>query len=321
MSTLPAPILPPEIDLTDFDFMPLGVRQLRDSRFAAATEPEEFRAGLLLWCASWHQVPAGSLPNDDFELANFAGYGRVIKEWKKYKVGAMQGFILCSDGLWYHPIICEKALESWRKKQEYRHEKEADRRRKHNQKHPEKLPIPTLSEWYQEVFGRPCPWESVIDSAGKIGKSAGKENCSAGNPPENALKYKCTDTVNIKPIHTQGDAAPDDSLIGSVRQWQPTNKILFAKLHIAGVPPPDPSQLPRLLDEFHSHYASKALTDSQCYTKFVNWIRNDRHGKQPTQHTGTHASSRQPARRLTAAEQIEHDCRAELDRIRRAEGD
>ena len=26
-----------------------------------------FRAGVLLWCAAWHQVPAGSLPDDDVE--------------------------------------------------------------------------------------------------------------------------------------------------------------------------------------------------------------------------------------------------------------
>ena len=104
---LPAPLTLPACDLSDFAYMELDVRRLRDSKFAAAAEGEAFRAGILLWCAAWHQVPAASLPDDDVELANLAGYGRVLKEWKKVRAAALHGFVKCADGRLYHPVVAE----------------------------------------------------------------------------------------------------------------------------------------------------------------------------------------------------------------------
>jgi hypothetical protein len=84
--------------------MELDVRRLRDSEFAAGVTGEAFRAGVLLWCAAWHQVPAASLPDNDTELANLAGYGRVVKEWRKVREQALTGFVKCSDGRLYHTL-------------------------------------------------------------------------------------------------------------------------------------------------------------------------------------------------------------------------
>ena len=72
--TLPAPLVPPEVDLSEFKFMPLDVRRLRDSRLVATATGEEFMEWTLLLCASWHQIPAGSLPDDDVELAQHAEF-------------------------------------------------------------------------------------------------------------------------------------------------------------------------------------------------------------------------------------------------------
>ncbi|MFX7021136.1 DUF1376 domain-containing protein, partial [Acinetobacter baumannii] len=80
---LPDPLIDSDVDLRDFAYMPLDVVRFRDSDFTAITDGEAFKAGVLLWCASWHQVPAGSLPNDDRILANLAGFGRFIGEWVK----------------------------------------------------------------------------------------------------------------------------------------------------------------------------------------------------------------------------------------------
>ena len=90
---LPQPLTPADCDLRDFQYMELDVRRLRDSEFAAGATGEAFRAGVLLWCAAWHQVPAASLPDNDTELANLAGYGRVVKEWKKVREQALNGFV------------------------------------------------------------------------------------------------------------------------------------------------------------------------------------------------------------------------------------
>jgi len=106
------PPVPADADLRDFSFMPLDVMRLTDSDLTAISTGDEFKAAVLLWCKSWHQVPASSLPNDDRTLAHLAGYGRDIKGWKKVKDVALKGFILCDDGRLYHPVIAEKAVEA-----------------------------------------------------------------------------------------------------------------------------------------------------------------------------------------------------------------
>jgi hypothetical protein len=115
-SSTPVPLVPAEVDLQDFTFMPLDVQRLRDSDLAAAEAPEAFRANVLLWCAAWHQVPAGSIPDNDQWLAKVCGYlsrGRIDPTWKKVRDGALHGWRKCSDGRLYHPVVCEKALEAW----------------------------------------------------------------------------------------------------------------------------------------------------------------------------------------------------------------
>ncbi len=199
MISLPTPLTPPDCDLTDFSFMPLDVRRLRDSDLAALETPEACWAAVLLWCASWHQVPAASLPDDDRVLSNLAGYGRVIKEWQRIKEGALRGWIKCSDGRLYHPTVAGKALESWKSKVKYAYDKLADRTRKAaGKREKDGLPlveILTLDEWISigrpEHFPEPSPPippETPKPSAGKFQNSGGKENEPPGIPPENTLK-------------------------------------------------------------------------------------------------------------------------------------
>lgn len=114
------PLTAPEIDLRSLPYMPLDVVRLRDSDIACTANGDAFRAAVLLWCASWHQVPAASLPADNTSLARYAGYGRDLKGWAKVSREALHGFILCSDGRLYHPVVAEKAVEAWTKRQAYR---------------------------------------------------------------------------------------------------------------------------------------------------------------------------------------------------------
>lgn len=118
------PIKPPidgDADLRDFPFMPLDVRRLTRSDLMWSITGDEFRAAVALWCEAWQQVPAGSLPNDDRVLAGLAGLGRgptAMAEWQALREGALRGFELATDGRLYHPVIIEKAVEAWRRKQE-----------------------------------------------------------------------------------------------------------------------------------------------------------------------------------------------------------
>lgn len=117
MSELPEPLTPADCDLRDFNFMPLDVLRLRDSDTAALPDAEAFRASVIAWCVSWHQVPAASLPDDDVVLCRLLGYGRDVKGWQRIRAaGGLRGFVKCSDGRIYHPVVSEKARESWERK-------------------------------------------------------------------------------------------------------------------------------------------------------------------------------------------------------------
>jgi len=111
---LPAPLVPADVDLRDFEFMPLDVARLRDSEISALEDAEAFRAAVISWCVAWHQVPAASLPDDDGALCKILGYGRDMKTWRRLRgAGALRGWVQCADGRLYHRVVAEKALEAW----------------------------------------------------------------------------------------------------------------------------------------------------------------------------------------------------------------
>lgn len=159
---LQAPFTSKDCDLRDFPFMPLDVVRLRDSDLAALESPDACWAAVLLWCASWHQIPAASLPDDDRVLANLAGFGRVVKEWMKVRDGALRGWILCADGRLYHPVIAEKANEAFTRKLEQGWRTECARIKKHNQRHADEkdhIQTPTLEEFLSSRQSSNVPWD------------------------------------------------------------------------------------------------------------------------------------------------------------------
>ena len=164
-TTVPQPLVPAEVDLSDFKFMPLDCVRLRDSDLTSKVTGDEFRCAVLLWCASWHQQPAASLPDDDEVLSKLAGFGRVVKEWLKVKAGAMRGWVRCSDDRFYHPVVAEKALEAWRSKLEQRWKTECSRIKKHMQRNSMALHAPDFEEWVS--LG--CPQGQPLPVPGDIG--------------------------------------------------------------------------------------------------------------------------------------------------------
>lgn len=111
------PLVPPEVDLRDFREMPLEFERLFASDTWVLGTPEEKVAAFHLWCKSWHQQPAGSLPDDDRILAHLSGSG---VRWKKLRAHALRGWEKCSDGRFYHPVVAEKACRAWKVKVEQR---------------------------------------------------------------------------------------------------------------------------------------------------------------------------------------------------------
>lgn len=130
--------------------MPLDVARLRDSDMASEQTPEENWAAVLLWSAAWHQVPAASMPDSENWIAKAAGYmmrGSIDKRWKDVRTGAMRGFVLCTDSRWYHPVVAEKANESWIGKLKQRLKTECARIKKHNDRHGTTIPFPDFDAW------------------------------------------------------------------------------------------------------------------------------------------------------------------------------
>ena len=130
MSELPDPFVPATLDLRDFRWMKLDLIALFNSDFNATIDDTAWRAGVTLWGKAWHQVPAGSLPNDDAMLCNLAGLGRDVKTWKKIRATALHGFKECSDGRLYHRHLCETALEAHEERERWNARKARDKARK-----------------------------------------------------------------------------------------------------------------------------------------------------------------------------------------------
>jgi hypothetical protein len=109
----PASMTPADCDLRDFGFMPLEIERLRRSRawIFAKRQPELGFYMLNLWAAAFHERPAASVENDDDILAALAECDP--SRWPDVREKVLRGWVECSDGRLYHPVVAEKALEAW----------------------------------------------------------------------------------------------------------------------------------------------------------------------------------------------------------------
>lgn len=120
MSTLPAPLVPKGVSLTGCDWFPLHHQRLPKSKWWRRASDMARARNVMLWCAAYSQSPAGSLPDDDDELAEAAGFGMDMVAFAAAKAEIMAPWKLCSDGRWYHPTLAEVVLETWDKQTESR---------------------------------------------------------------------------------------------------------------------------------------------------------------------------------------------------------
>lgn len=161
-----APLTPADCDLRGMPYMPLDTARLLDSDTFALTTGDEFKAVMALWCKSWYQVPAASLPNDERILAGFSGAGL---RWKKVRAAVMKGFVLCDDGRLYHPVVAEKALEAWTFRKAQR--QKAGARwgpPPHAAAHPAALPAAVPRDIPQQSRGSPAAHPAAYASEVKL---------------------------------------------------------------------------------------------------------------------------------------------------------
>lgn len=214
--------------------MPLDVVRLRDSDLAALETPDACWAAVLLWCASWHQQPAASLPNDDRVLANLAGFGRVVKEWMKVRDGALRGWELCEDGRLYHPVIAEKAIDAYRGKLQQAWKTECGRIKKHNQRHPDnQLEFPTFDQWLSQNSSLDCPGDNLDMSQGQ---GEGVPDLSPGKPTPREKDRERDRDINDLSNTEENSNTDDPTLPGLVC-------LELKKLKIQGINPAHPMLL------------------------------------------------------------------------------
>lgn len=211
--TAPLPLTPPDADLQDFPFMPLHVARLRDSDLASEVDPEACWYAVLLWAASWHQLPAGSLPDNDAVLTRLIGLGRDLRTFAKHKAGAMRGFVRCADGRLYHPVVAEQVVAAWSGKLQQRWRSECARIKKANQRNATNDPTPTYEQFLvslpsgHHVLGDTysCPERQTVVVPEDKGVM------SPGCPPVSTVQEKETGTgtvIELEATASVGSAAP-----------------------------------------------------------------------------------------------------------------
>jgi hypothetical protein len=109
--------------------MPLDVVTLPMSDLWLQGSGDACKAAVTLWCKAWLQVPAGSLPNVDESLATLAQMPS-LRTWKKVREQALRGWVECSDGRLYHPVLARKAMEALPIRQEFLEKKSSETDRK-----------------------------------------------------------------------------------------------------------------------------------------------------------------------------------------------
>jgi hypothetical protein len=243
-----APLTPPDCDLQDFPFMPLHVARLRDSDLAAEEHPEACWYAVMLWSASWHQLPAGSLPDNETVLARLCGLGRDLKTFRKHRDGAMRGFVLCDDGRLYHPTVAEQALAAWESKKQQRWRSECARIKKANQRNGTDLPTPSYEEFIagaSSVQNDPspdnvpgdtaeCPSGQTLQETGTgTGRLKKEANASSVRPkPDDVFdlawkaypssgRSRSKSQAKTKPVWREASKAAggDDRLLAAVRRY------------------------------------------------------------------------------------------------------
>ena len=91
------PLLPGQ-RLDSRHYVPWYFDRFLTSRYVATVEPAAGFYGIILWAESLRQDPAGTLPEDDRELARLAGFGRDVAGWREVREGALYGWMPCLVG-------------------------------------------------------------------------------------------------------------------------------------------------------------------------------------------------------------------------------
>lgn len=218
------PLLPDTVDLRSLCWMKLDMCRLQGSDFRHLADNEEFGAAVKLWMASMHQVPAGSLPNNDRIIASLAGYANVPRRWNKVRDMALYGWIPCNDDRLYHPVISEMVLEVQGSKGGVQHalrdgkeDAAAERRRKNRER---------VKRWRKARA-------EAAEQATASGQAAGVDAQSKQSVP--AVRPTVTPGVRSDVMRVMPDVTPDVTrynVTNGVTVMRYSNAVISDKIQI-----------------------------------------------------------------------------------------
>ena len=108
------------IDLSSMTYMPLMIKEFVASRLVNGVKSIYSINNLALCASAFHQVPAGSVPDDDIEIATMSGFRGSDEEFQQAKAVILRGFIKHADNRWYHPFVVRRSIEIWDKNEHQR---------------------------------------------------------------------------------------------------------------------------------------------------------------------------------------------------------
>lgn len=225
MTDFPQPLTPADCDLRGLSDFRLDVDRLLSSELMALSTGDEFKAAVRLWCHAWKQVPAASLPNDERVLSSFAGLP--VARWRKLRAVAMRGFVLCSDGRFYHATLAAEALRASESKARSDVKREMDRKRLEAWRARQKNNSDATQDETRCVGGNPSgsPPVPSVEGSGSLRSPAPAAPSPPPPPPpvEDPKPAEGFDLERDMPPNLRrkpGDAplSPNDQIWGPLRQ-------------------------------------------------------------------------------------------------------
>jgi Protein of unknown function (DUF1376) len=231
MSDKPTPLVPAEVDLRDFPFIPLHIQRLRRSKAWLKCKRTPALAFYMvnLWTAAWHDVPAGSLEDDDDVLADLAMCDPA--KWVKVRSDVLHGWVKADDGRLYHPTVCEQALLSWDSKLDQRWRTECARIKKHADRHKIPLPRPTFEEWVAAGCPQgqrlPVPRDTDGTCIGQSGENGSKGQGEGQGQGQGELKDPVPDgTDGVPPSPPAPQPVAETAEKRKARLWRAGKSLL-----------------------------------------------------------------------------------------------
>lgn len=265
------PLVPPEVDLRGLPWMPLDIVRLFDSDTYALCQADKEHGGLAfmcsvrLWAKSWHEQPAASLTANESILAEKSGAGAL---WERVREIVMRGWVTCSDGRLYHPVVAEAALRAWEERLTYLSKREADAKR--------------LDKWRKKQRAN-----GTLSKKGgkKVDGPRGTETGSEGEVKRVSTTFRNDSETNLsrreetgkrqgseeKPVEAGGAPANPDLIAEFPATWKPCKTSLeMLKQH--ALPEPQPEHVAA----FVGHWHGRSIAPRRIPGEFLKWMAKQR---------------------------------------------